>query len=178
MVVWKSRRHKVSINMSLVETHNALTPSEIQSFLPPLPPSVELYTSTTIPGHIFERVFGLVRDNTAAMYRRSSMGWNAACKRREMRHPAMRFLVLSSRRPTASAGAEVGRMGHVAAAGGGGEEAEAEAEVEGFTSFMVTEEEGEEVIYWWVRLLSCAFSAVLTDRPADGGEGGTATSCT
>lgn len=186
------------LNMSLVETHNALAPSEIQSFLPPLPSSVRLYTPTTIPGRTFERVFGLVRDNMAAMYRRSSMGWSAARKREEMRHPAMRFLVLSSHQATVPGDAKgdvggVSRAGGVAAekgeeAGEGEKEApegekeakegeeeapegeeeaeegeeearegEGEVGVEGFASFMVTEEGGEEVIYWWVRLFGVLF---------------------
>jgi len=55
------------------------------------------------------------------MYKRSSMGWSAAKKREEMLHPAMRYLVFRE-----------------------------DEQVKGFTSFMVTEEEGVEVIYWFV----------------------------
>lgn len=54
------------------------------------------------------------------------MGWSAAKKREEMLHPAMRYLVFKE-----------------------------DEQVKGFTSFMVTEEEGVEVIYWFVFFPGC-----------------------
>ncbi|KAA8913030.1 acyl-CoA N-acyltransferase [Sphaerosporella brunnea] len=117
-----------------ITAHNALRLSALQTHLPAPPASppggaasaasITLHTTSTIPAHTFTACFELVAKNMMAMYKRSSMGWSAPAKRREMMMPAMRFLVMSI-----PAGED------------------AEEEVLGFASFMVTQEEGEEVIY-------------------------------
>lgn len=94
----------------------------------------------------------LTRLGKISRYKRSEIGWSAAKKKREMKNPAMRFLVLRMRpevRELVGSGDE-----------GDGEEGKEEQDwededteekeagkVTGFLSFMVTEEEGEEVIY-------------------------------
>lgn len=95
----------------------------------------------------------LTRLGNISRYKRSEIGWSAAKKKKEMKHPAMRFLVLRIRpgvKKLESRGEGEGEEGE-----GRGEQdwededtEEVEAgKVAGFLSFMVTEEEGEEVIY-------------------------------
>jgi hypothetical protein len=75
----------------------------------------------------FSSCFNLIESNMKPMYLRSTIGWSAPEKKKEMAHPAMRFLLLP--------------------------------DDQGFASFMVTEEEGEEVIYWYV--LTCFLIPIL-----------------
>lgn len=84
-------------------------------------------------------------------YKRSDIGWSATKKKKEMKHPAMRFLVLWIRSKEGSIEErnkheEVGDTKEDQ----DWEDEDAEEEsgaIAGFLSFMVTEEEGEEVIY-------------------------------
>lgn len=73
---------------------------------------------------------------TRRRYKRSDMGWSATRKKKEMKHPAMRFLVLQVR----------SREKELVEGGEGDWEDEDEGVV-GFLSFMITEEEGERVVY-------------------------------
>lgn len=77
-----------------------------------------LHTAKSMSNEEFSACFNLIESNMKPMYLRSTIGWSAPEKKKEMAHPAMRFLLLP--------------------------------EEQGFASFMVTEEEGEEVIYWFV----------------------------
>lgn len=85
--------------------------------------TLDIYTAQTIPGTEFEACFKLIETSSAADYTAAGVGWSPAKKRREMRLPDMRYLILRRR-----GGAEDG-------------------EVVGFLSFMVTYEDGREVIY-------------------------------
>ena len=113
-----------------ITAHNALPLTSLHPFLPLVSEDVPitLYTSVTLPPARLTACFDLVRTNMRAMYRRSEMGWNSKDKREEMEDADMRYLILSGSGPG--------------------------DEVEGFLSFMVTEEEGEEVIYWYFPPLS------------------------
>jgi hypothetical protein len=64
-----------------------------------------------------------------AMYERSTLGWSDPDKTEEMKLPDMRFLVLYAEEKEQGEGSGLG-------------------ELVGFTSFMVTEEGGEQVVYW------------------------------
>jgi hypothetical protein len=135
-----------------IAAHNSLPLSSLGPLLPPeLPPRLQLYTSSAIPAKILDSCFMLVATNMKAMYKRSSMGWSATDKKREMKHPSMRFLVLFAEKEEEGVGARAKEEewvdddeGEDSGLGG----------VIGFASFMVTEEEGEGVIYWLVRLRS------------------------
>ncbi|CUS15334.1 unnamed protein product [Tuber aestivum] len=114
--------------MSLIETHNRIPLSTLrETYLPlmPRPPepshSITLETAKTLPAETFKACFDLVHE-CKDMYKRT-IGWSATAKKREMKHPAMRYLILS-------------------AAGGGGKTVAV-----GFLSFMITEEDGFEVVY-------------------------------
>ncbi|PWW74513.1 hypothetical protein C7212DRAFT_345892 [Tuber magnatum] len=78
--------------------------------------SITLETAKTLPAETFKACFNLVQE-CKDMYKRT-IGWLATVKKREMKHPAMRYLILS-------------------AAGSGGKT----VAVVGFLSFMITEED-------------------------------------
>lgn len=101
------------------------------------------------------------------------MGWSTTDKKKEMKHPAMRFLTLrrscSIQTQTSKEEKYIEQEQTQAVAGNreeGNEQWEDECEPEdggeggvlGFLSFMVTEEAGDEVIYWWVPVI-CTSSA-------------------
>lgn len=80
-------------------------------------------------------------------YKRSDIGWSAAKKKKEMKHPAMRYLVLRMRPGVGGNGNEDPEENEEQGWEDEDAEGEENGEVIGFLSFMVTEEEGEEVIY-------------------------------
>jgi N-alpha-acetyltransferase 40 len=65
----------------------------------------------------------LIELTSAGHYKASEMGWSRSKKMKEMRHPAMRYMLLCQ------------SQGHK------------EAETGGFLAFMITEEDGYEIIY-------------------------------
>lgn len=71
-----------------------------------------------------EACFALVRDNMKAMYSVSSFGWSAASKRREMREPDTKYVLLQN-----------------------------DTELAGFASFQPTLEEGRLCFYMCERCL-------------------------
>ena len=128
--------------MSLIEAHNrlsldALRGAYLPPVSPPLPYSIALETSKTLPGDVFKDCFGLVR-GMEGMYRRAT-GWSPAAKKQEMMDPDMRYLVLLSSSPSSSSSATC---------------------TVGFLSFMITEEAEKEVIYW----SCCPLHPLLTYR--------------
>lgn len=92
----------------------------------------------------------MTRPGRISRYKRSDIGWSAAKKKKEMKHPAMRFLVLRIR-PKAKGPVKSGDESEEPNEQDWENEEDIEEEesgkVAGFLSFMVTEEEGEEVIY-------------------------------
>ncbi|KAK6347193.1 hypothetical protein TWF696_007268 [Orbilia brochopaga] len=91
--------------------------------------SIELYTSASLPDEIFDHCFDLLEANMSASYKSTSIGWYPRKKKEEMKHPAMRYLILTAAAPEATS-----------------KEA-TEGTFIGFLEFMITEEEGSEVIY-------------------------------
>lgn len=88
--------------------------------------------------------FDLVRETSAADYRASAQGWCPGRKRREMRSGGLWYLLV----------VVVGGRDAVSGGCGGGEDEEGEGGegrgevgVEGFLSFMLTVEDGVEVVY-------------------------------
>lgn len=80
-------------------------------------------------------------------YKRSDIGWSAAKKKKEMKHPAMRYLVLRIRPGVSGNGNQDREENEEQDWEDESTEDEQAGRVAGFLSFMVTEEEGEEVIY-------------------------------
>jgi ribosomal protein S18 acetylase RimI-like enzyme len=97
--------------------------------------TVDVYSSSTIPKEEFDVCFNLVEQTSADAYRASSSGWSAARKRKEMRLPDMKYLI---QRRSRSGSPEVTIADGISFQRG---------EILAFLSFMVTYEDGKEVIY-------------------------------
>ena len=126
------------MSLPRVETANALSLSTFKAnFLPDYPSlgfvvpdfgandsqyAITIETSSTIPASEFTRCFNLVATTSSDIYSNSSKGWNPSKKRKEMRLPDLRYLLLKPKSST-------------------------DVPVEGFISFMLTYEDGHEVIY-------------------------------
>ena len=95
--------------------------------------SLDIYTAKSIPTADFDACFRLIELTVANAYRSSGMGWSASKKRKEMRLPDMKYLILrrGSRDRTPAKSEEYPREGQLL----------------GFLSFMVTYEDGKEVLY-------------------------------
>ena len=120
--------------MPRVETANALDLSAFtRSYLPDNSPqlifqnpqtaetySITLHTSSSLPPNAFDTCFNLVASSSAADYSTSSVGWSPAKKRKEMRLPDLRYILVHPSTGT---------------------------DVEAFLSFMLTYEDGHEVVY-------------------------------
>ncbi|EWC43820.1 hypothetical protein DRE_07329 [Drechslerella stenobrocha 248] len=101
---------------------------------------IELYTSSSLPEATFNDCFDLLEANMSTSYRITSIGWHPRKKKEEMKHPAMRYLIL-----TAVAG---GSSDDINPAAEKAREGTAVGSMFiGFLEFMITEEEGAEVIY-------------------------------
>ncbi|KAF3206020.1 hypothetical protein TWF192_000658 [Orbilia oligospora] len=132
------RQGSADCSPSLIVQTNSLTLEELKSrFLDPSlltfatdtrngtlqSYNVELFKSSTLPSEVFDNCFDLLEANMSAAYKATSRGWNPRKKKEEMKHPAMRYLVLT-----------------VVESGD-------KSSFVGFLEFMITEEEGSEVIY-------------------------------
>lgn len=91
-----------------------------------------LMTWTEMPSSQREACLDLIEQTSSSYYRASELGWSRAKKTREMRHPAMKYLLLLPLPPPRSADDE----------GKGGD-----GGLLGFLSFMITDEDGREVVY-------------------------------
>ena len=89
--------------------------------------SLSLESSSTLSNHDLRACFNLIASTSSGDYEGSSLGWSAAKKWKEMRLPDLRYIVLKQEKD------DKGRDGI--------------PEVEGFLSFMLTYEDGYEVIY-------------------------------
>jgi ribosomal protein S18 acetylase RimI-like enzyme len=97
--------------------------------------TVDVYSSSTIPAEVFDVCFRLIEQTSADAYRASSSGWSAARKRKEMRLPDMKYLI---QRRSRTGSPEVTFADGISFQRG---------EILAFLSFMVTYEDGKEVIY-------------------------------
>lgn len=123
---------------TLVETVNSLPLSTlIDNYMPlkyrelPHPYDqthrVDIQSSRTISKDGFTACFRLIEMTSAEAYKLSSPeGWSPAKKKREMRLPDLRYLILKRKRGLGSDEKEI---------------------VEGFASFMITYEDRHEVVY-------------------------------
>lgn len=82
--------------------------------------------------HVLERCFGLIQESSADDYAASEIKWSPTKKRKEMLLPDMRYLVVSE--PSHSTSHIPGML-------------PAASKPLGFVSFMITYEDGYEVIY-------------------------------
>ncbi len=84
-------------------------------------------TSSTLSYMDFGACFNLIANTSSADYETSSAGWSPAKKRREMRLPDLRYILLKQTMKTKCQ--------------------DTLSELSGFLSFMLTYEDGHEVIY-------------------------------
>lgn len=97
--------------------------------------TAELYTADNIPAEDLEACFQLIEHTSAEAYQSSSIGWAPVAKKKEMRLPDMRYIVVRGREVSSTTARDD--------ADGG----ETKGPFVGFLSFMVTYEDGKEVIY-------------------------------
>ena len=95
--------------------------------------NLSLETPSTLPNNAFRACFDLIASTSSADYEASSKGWSPAKKRREMRLPDLRYVLLQQK---AEKEDESGVCIY-----------DQDQEVQGFMSFMLTYEDGYEVIY-------------------------------
>ncbi|XHG00786.1 hypothetical protein AWENTII_004206 [Aspergillus wentii] len=104
---------------------------------------MDIYTANSIPDADFEACFKLV-EGVSDDYEKLSTGWSPSKKRKEMRLPDMKYIIL--RRCSR----------HDVTGNDDVESPQEEGEALGFTSFMVTYEDGYEVVYLYEIHLSSA----------------------
>ncbi|CRG91124.1 hypothetical protein PISL3812_08172 [Talaromyces islandicus] len=161
----KEAAQKQTTDLPLVERTNALSledflaryidPAHLQLRASPAAPGtdghsqdaaqylIQIHTADTIPEPDFESCFALIEQTSVADYSASSMGWSPSKKRKEMRLPDMRYMVLRS------------TSDYDTLVTGTTKKQEQEEEgtkqqtppVAGFLSFMTTYEDGKEVLY-------------------------------
>ncbi|OJZ87295.1 hypothetical protein ASPFODRAFT_80328 [Aspergillus luchuensis CBS 106.47] len=85
-----------------------------------------IHSAASIPTNDLNACFDLIEETSSEAYRNSSTGWSPSKKKKEMKLPDMKYLVVRREELTPSDG---------------------EGEVVGFMSFMITYEDGKEVVY-------------------------------
>ncbi|MCJ1412204.1 hypothetical protein MMC19_006297 [Ptychographa xylographoides] len=120
--------------LSLVESTNALPLSTFTGLYLPethrflqythpetlTPYTISLQSSSSILSEDLSACFDLIASTSASSYAASSLGWHPRSKRKEMQLPDLRYLLVQPNPPLP---------------------------LQGFLSFMVTYEDGKEVIY-------------------------------
>ncbi|OJK03872.1 hypothetical protein ASPACDRAFT_57238 [Aspergillus aculeatus ATCC 16872] len=103
--------------------------------------TITIHTAATLPGTLFTQCFQLIETTSADAYRASSIGWSPTKKRKEMRLPDIKYLILRRATPK-SREADAGSPDATSP-----ENEQEDEELLGFLSFMVTYEDGFEVVY-------------------------------
>jgi ribosomal protein S18 acetylase RimI-like enzyme len=98
--------------------------------------TLDIYTAESIPAADFEECFKLIEETSSDTYKKSGWGWSPKKKRKEMRLPDMKYLILRED-PRSTQNTSPAAEGTGTTAG----------RFLGFTSFMVTYEDGKEVLY-------------------------------
>ncbi|KAL4941159.1 acyl-CoA N-acyltransferase [Aspergillus oleicola] len=122
------------------------------------PYELSIHTAATIPTAVLDLCFELIEETSSAAYKNSSMGWSASEKRKEMKLPDMKYMILWRR---GEVDLDAYAYANTDAAGvlknntdGLGNELQRHRshptlieEFAGFLEFMVTYEDGYEVLY-------------------------------
>lgn len=114
-------------------------PSQIPESETHNPYEISVHTASTIPATDLESCFKLIELTSSAAYKDSSMGWSASEKRKEMKLPDMKYMILR-RRATANIPNGYENVE-------GDDQSSDTGEFAGFIEFMVTYEDGYEVLY-------------------------------
>ncbi|KAI9762825.1 MAG: hypothetical protein M4579_000178 [Chaenotheca gracillima] len=115
---------------------------------------VTLESSTSLCEADFSDCFDLIQETSGDMYRQSSVGWSASKKRKEMRLPEMRYLLVKSNEQQGNVTDTRHQTSEGTTTKHTGSRAAAAPCVGGFLSFMITYEDGHEVIYCYELHLS------------------------
>ncbi|KAJ9292468.1 hypothetical protein DTO271G3_8740 [Paecilomyces variotii] len=105
---------------------------------------LDIYSAASIPAADFEACFNLVELTSSNDYENSSIGWSPTKKRKEMKLPDMRYMVLKKQEKQER---EMKSEVEEPVKGNGGALHEGREMALGFLSFMVTYEDGKEVVY-------------------------------
>jgi N-alpha-acetyltransferase 40 len=140
----KSKRPKRALNTqsqekSLVQCVNALSLTQFSAdYFPQSTAStiadlqLSLTSWTDMPASLREACIALIELTSGSHYQASEKGWSRSRKLKEMRHPAMKYLLLLFLPlPLTEGQDETGNPDKIG----------------GFLSFMITEEDGHEVVY-------------------------------
>jgi N-alpha-acetyltransferase 40 len=100
------------------------------------PVQLSFESSASLSLETLEACFNLIEESSADHYRTGGVGWHPAHKKDEMKLPDLKYLLVKRKDPAS-----------------GGKDGE---RVEGFISFMITYEDGKEVIYCYEIHLSPA----------------------
>ncbi|KAF3387601.1 hypothetical protein F1880_000835 [Penicillium rolfsii] len=114
--------------------------------LPAEPPQLDVYSAATISHADLEACLDLVEFTSGADYASSAVGWSRPKKRKEMKLPDMKYLILrgdARHVSNASQRDDPAESDKPSSSSGPGDQ----ANVLGFLSFMVTYEDGKEVVY-------------------------------
>lgn len=106
-------------NSAIRHTHKGISTTYDTSFESP----------STLPSNEFRACFNFIVSTSSADYEASSMGWSPVKKRREMKLPDLRYVLLKQTHEDESGNWSQGQ------------------DMGGFMSFMLTYEDGYEVIY-------------------------------
>ncbi|KAA8649020.1 N-terminal L-serine N(alpha)-acetyltransferase NAT4 [Aspergillus tanneri] len=120
-------RDELAFNISASTENRATGNHDQDPFQRGLDYILDIYTAESIPAADFEACFNLIQLTSSSAYTGSSFGWSPSKKRKEMRLPDMRYMILRKGLRDVSPNPS----GHPL----------------GFLSFMVTYEDGKEVIY-------------------------------
>lgn len=143
------------------DTTTKTTNTEVQ--IPPL----AVYSAATIPPSDLEACLDLIEETSGSAYAASGIGWSRLKKRKEMKLPDMKYLLVRGTRETgrisdgpssgpgleSESGTDTEPSGSTLESTAKGENVRGEAfpsedgRILGFLSFMVTYEDGKEVIY-------------------------------
>lgn len=127
-------RGPIETDMPRIEEANSLTLTEYRTkFFPDLHDPItskgisyhlKLESSSTLSDHEFDECLNLIASSSANDYASSSIGWSPKKKHKEMKLPDLRYILLIHPNPPPAADP-----------------------VQGFLSFMLTYEDGHEVVY-------------------------------
>lgn len=99
--------------------------------------TLDIYTAESIPESDFEACFALIELTSSKDYANSSIGWSPSKKKKEMRLPDMRYILLRRSTTSSTTTDEQDQQ----------QQQQEKPPIPGFLSLMVTYEDGKEVIY-------------------------------
>ncbi|KAL4913420.1 acyl-CoA N-acyltransferase [Aspergillus aurantiobrunneus] len=132
-VQFEERNTKTNIQDHVGDLENTPETQETNSY------ELSIYTASTIPTPDLALCFKLIEETSSTAYKNSSMSWSPSEKRKEMKLPDMKYMVLRRRGASVVSDSDRDHKDHDPDSKPG--------EFAGFLEFMVTYEDGYEVLY-------------------------------